>query len=179
MFDYLEVEKIKFRTSRLELVSPTEMNVESLYNRVGNIQYLLREFSETYEPKESFINMFRVFSLMTSTEEHFIIKEIESGKYIGHIWIFDENKIGYALCDDVYGKGYSAEAVSELIEYLMSVLKYNSVNARVYSWNEVFIGLVQKCDTRVLSTIDELHCKVITFILFNTQYKQPNLCLEL
>lgn len=178
MFDYLEVEKIKFRTSRLELVSPTEMNVESLYNRVDNIQYLLREFSKTYEPKESFINMFRMWSLMTSTEEHFIIKEIESGKYIGHIWIFDENKIGYALCNEVYGKGYSAEVVSELIEYLMSTLNYNSVNARVYSWNEVFIELVRKCGTRILSTIDELHCKVMTFILFNAQYKQPNLCLE-
>lgn len=178
MFDYLEAEKVKFRASRLELVSPTEMNVELLYNSVSNIQYLLREFSETYEPKESFINMFRVWSLMTSTEEHFIIKEIESGKYIGHIWIFDENKIGYALCNEVCEKGYSAEVVSELIEYLMSILKYNSVNARVYSWNEVFIGLVQKCGTRILSTIDELHCKVITFILFNTKYKQRNLCLE-
>jgi RimJ/RimL family protein N-acetyltransferase len=129
-YNFWEGEKIRLRAQE-----PREdyMNYDTEADRMGDIIHFPP--ARTAEP---------------SNDEFNFIIENKNGNVVGGISTHCVNrrmgtfKYGISIKREYWGMGYATEAICIVLRYYFNELRYQKVNADVYSFNKRSIGLHQK-----------------------------------
>jgi len=117
-------------------------------------------------------------------EEHFFVIETLTGETIGCINANTLSKnngsfrYGLGIVQSQRKKGYASEAIKIFLNYYFNELRYNKVNAAVYSFNESSIvlheklGLIQEGRLRQVKFTDGKYWDILLFGMTKDEFNE-------
>ena len=132
-------------TERLIIDRLKETDKKDYFNNISHDKKVLETFICRYaESIEEFD-----FSPYLTNKDLFAIRLKETGRLIGIILYFDEDKgaceIGYGIGSSYWNKGYATEAFKRFIRFLFEEKGLHTVYASFFTGNEASKRVMEKC----------------------------------
>lgn len=154
---------IALSTARLKLRSINLGDVNDLFDirfHPGVLKYIRREKSSSILEMNTYINE-KLKDTAQGRICYWGICKLESSKLIGTICLWNYNpdqteaEIGYELHPDEHQKGYTSEAMSSVLDFGFSKLKFNTIIACTNKDNEPSKALLSKFDFKWRSDLED------------------------
>ena len=155
-FPVLTTERLILR--RLELNDAAEITKLRSDERVN--QYLDRPKTTTIDDAVEFINKI-INGIKKEGSYYWIICLRDNSKLAGTICLWNIDKensraeVGYELLPASQGKGLAQEALSEIIDYALNVLKFKTIVAYPHAANERSTKLLEKNNFKRDAALEE------------------------
>jgi [ribosomal protein S5]-alanine N-acetyltransferase len=162
-------------TERLTLRQLLESDVQEIFLLRSNVivnKYLDRRPSETVEEALSFIRKVNE-NFKNNAGLYWAITQTDNEKLIGTICLFDFSdelkkcEVGYELLPHYQGQGIMHEALKKIIEFTFHTLRLETIDAFTHKDNHSSTKLLQKCNFKKTTIIDEANPNLIVFRLSN------------
>ncbi|MBI1933155.1 MAG: GNAT family N-acetyltransferase [Ignavibacteriales bacterium] len=140
------------KTERLILRQLNNTDAERIFLLRSNVivnKFLDREKHISIEESLSFINLINR-NIEQNNSIYWVISPVENEKLIGTIclWNFTENnfsaEVGYELLPEYCGKGVMDEALKKVLEFGVTELKLNKIEAYTHKNNQASLKLLIK-----------------------------------
>jgi phosphinothricin acetyltransferase len=144
----------EIKTKRLDLIKIHEAGAEELFLIRSNPEVSLftrRPLDRVVDDTKRFIEKIDK-GILDEEWVYWLIKEKSSGKVVGTIclWHFSEDgkmaEVGYELHPDFWGRGYTTEALYEIVKYAFEELDLTELRAYTNEENRASIRVLEKCD---------------------------------